>query len=345
MTNNEDKNQYLRSDTDMPNPDVVMDDDLKVKVIGFGALNLDKLFYVDEIVGPDEETFIKSETSSPGGSAANTMIALSKLGLPTSYIGKIATDDDGDMLEMNLAKSGVFLNHLIYAEEGHSGKVLGFVDKNGVRSLYVDPGVNDDIVISELNHYFINQTKILHYTSFVGESFHAQNELLDKLNDSVILSFDPGMLYVKKGVNGLRKILQRTNILLINKNELMLLFKDYFCEKFNLKEEDNLTFRDISVHLLDEGIDTVVVKNGSKGVYAINSLQEVKIPAYEVDVVDTTAAGDCFNAGFLYGYLNKYSLENSCKLGNWVASLSISGKGLNNLPNKKDLEEFETLLK
>lgn len=335
----------LRSDTIIPTPDEIMDDDLKVKVIGFGALNLDKLFYVDTIVGPDEETFIKDETSSPGGSAANTMIALSKLGISTSYIGKIAADDDGDVLEMNLAKNGVYLNHLIYAEEGHSGKVLGFVDNEGIRSLYVDPGVNDEIKIEELNHYFINQTKIIHYTSFVGDSFHAQNELLDKLNDSVILSFDPGMLYVQKGVKGLRNILHRTDILLMNKNELMILFEDYYKEKFNLNEDDELTFRDISVHLLEDGIDTVVVKNGSNGVYAINSHQEVKIPAYKVEVVDTTAAGDCFNAGFLYGYLKNYTLENCCKLGNWVAALSITEKGLDNLPNKKDVTEFEALFK
>ena len=57
------------------------------------------------------------------------------------------------------------------------------------------------------------------------------SNLLDKLNDSVILSFDPGMLYVKKGVNGLRKILQRTNILLINKNELMDKLNKYALKK------------------------------------------------------------------------------------------------------------------
>lgn len=342
---NENNNPNLRENTIIPQPDEIMDDDLKVKVIGFGALNLDKLFYVDKIVGPDEETFIEDETFSPGGSAANTIIALSKLGISSSYIGKIAADDDGDILEMNLAKNGVFLNHLIYADEGHSGKVLGFVDSNGLRSLYVDPGVNDEIKIEELNHYFINQAKIIHYTSFVGDSFHAQNELLDKLNDSIILSFDPGMLYVKKGVQGLRKILKRTNILLMNKNELMLLFEDYYKEKLGLKPEDSLTFRDIAVNILNDGVETVVVKNGSKGVYAINGLQEVKIPAYEVNVVDTTAAGDSFNAGFLYGYLNKYTLENCCKLGNWVASLSITEKGLDGLPNEKDLKEFETLLK
>lgn len=323
---------------DMELPDIVMDDDLKVKVIGFGALNLDKLYYVDKIVGPDEETFIKDEIESPGGSAANTIIALSKLGVSSSYIGKIATDDEGDVLETNLAKYGVYLNHLIYADKGHSGKVLGFVDNEGLRSLYVNPGVNDDIKIDELNHYFINQAKLIHYTSFVGDSFNTQKELIDKLNNDIILSFDPGMLYVDKGVKELEKILKRTNILLMNKNELLKLFKDYYMEKYSVNEE--LTFRDIALYLVNEGIDTVVVKNGSEGAYAINKFEEVKIPAFKVDAVDTTGAGDFFNAGFLYAYLNDYQLKDCVTIGNWLASKSITAKSLESLPSIDELEGF-----
>ncbi len=319
-------------------PDMIMDDDLKVKIIGFGALNLDKLYYVDKIIGHDEETFIKNETQVPGGSAANTIIALSKLGILTSYIGKISTDDEGDILETNLAEHGVYLNHLIYADKGNSGKVIGLIDNNGVRSLYVDPGVNDDIKIEELNHFFINQAKIIHYTSFVGESFQTQKQLIDKLNDKIILSFDPGMLYVKKGVKELEKILKRTNILLMNKNEIIELFQKHYQEKHNLKTPP--TFRDIATYLIKDGIDTVVIKDGSNGAYAINQKEEVKIPAYQVEPIDTTGAGDFFNSGFLYSYLNNYSLQNSVKIGNWIASQSIKNKGLKSLPTKEELEEF-----
>ncbi len=319
-------------------PDMIMDDDLNVKIIGFGALNLDKLYYVNEIVGPDEETFIKKESHIPGGSGANTIIALSKIGILSSYIGKIAADDEGDILETNLAKYGVYLNHLIYSDKGKSGKVIGLIDNQGVRSLYVDPGVNDDIKIEEINHYFINQAKIVHYTSFVGESFQTQNQLIDKLNEKVILSFDPGMLYVKKGIKELEKILKRTNILLMNKKELIELFQTHYQEKHNLKTKP--TFRDIATYLIEDGINTVVIKNGDKGAYAINNKEEVKIPSYKVEAVDTTGAGDFFNAGFLYGYINQYSLEKSVQIGNWIASQGIKNIGHESLPTKEELEKF-----
>jgi len=59
----------------------------EAKVVGFRALNLDRIFYVDRIVRPDEEGFIRSVENHPGGSAANTIVGLSRLGVPAGYIG------------------------------------------------------------------------------------------------------------------------------------------------------------------------------------------------------------------------------------------------------------------
>ena len=184
----------------------IFDNDLNAEIIGFGALNVDKLYSVDKIVSYDEESFITDETDTPGGSAANTIVGLSRLGCSTSIIGKIAEDGDGDLIEYNLAINGVYTNNLIYSERGSTGKCIGFVDKNGERCLYISPGVNDDIEIGEINPLNIMRCKIMHYTSFVGDSFNAQIELLEKLNDQCVLSFDPGMLYVQKGFDELRPI-------------------------------------------------------------------------------------------------------------------------------------------
>ncbi|MBR4448234.1 carbohydrate kinase family protein [Methanobrevibacter sp.] len=307
----------------------IFDNDLNAEVIGFGALNVDKLYSVENIVSKDEESFIKSETDTPGGSAANTIVGLSRLGCSTSIIGKIAEDDDGDLIEYHLAVNGVYANNLIYSETGSTGKCLGFVDENGERCLYIDPGVNDEIRIGEINPLNIMRCKIMHYTSFVGDSFNTQIELLGKLNDQCILSFDPGMLYVKKGFEELRPILERTNILLINESELRLLCNN---------NKDSL--KDLAIGFLDLGIETIVVKKGSRGVFAINNSTECEVEAFECDVVDTTGAGDSFNSGFLYSFLRGYDLEKSCKIGNWVASKSIEGFGMEKFPTLKELEEF-----
>ena len=300
----------------------IYDNDLNAEIIGFGALNVDRLYSVDKIVSHDEESFITSETDTPGGSAANTIVGLARLGCSTSIIGKIAEDDEGDLIEYNLAVNGVYTNNLIYSESGSTGKCIGFVDKNGERCLYISPGVNDDIKIGEINPLNIMRCKIMHYTSFVGDS-------LEKLSKETLLSFDPGMLYVEKGFDELKPILERTDILLINESELRLLCNNDY---------DDL--KELTLGLLDLGIDTVVVKQGSKGVFAINNSQECFVEAYECEVVDTTGAGDSFNSGFLYSFLKGYDLEKSCQIGNWVASKAIQGFGMEKFPTAKELEEF-----
>ncbi|MCL2687328.1 MAG: PfkB family carbohydrate kinase [Methanobrevibacter sp.] len=319
-------------------------DNIKADVIGFGALNLDKMYYVKDIACKDEESYIKDFDFNPGGSAANTIVGLSRLGLISSYIGKVADDEEGELLEMNLISEGVYVNNLIEADKGNSGKVLGFIDEEGERALYVDAGVNDEITIDEINIEHAINTKIIHFTSFIGKSLNAQIDLLDYLPDSVILSFDPGMSYAKKGINALRKIIDRTNILLINETELKLLFEDYYSkiDGIDIENDPPLTFRDLAIHVLDDGIDTVIVKRGNKSVYGINNKdEEVKVPIFETNVIDTTAAGDSFNTGFLYSYLKGYSLEKSCLIGNWVASKCVENIGTSGLPNLEELNSFE----
>ena len=152
---------------------------------------------------------------------------------------------------------------------------------------------------------------------------------MPKLSDESILSFDPGMLYVEKGFDDLKVILKRTNILLINENELRILCND-----------KDSSIKELAIGLLDFGIDNVVVKQGSKGTFAINKSEECFVEAFEVEVVDTTGAGDSFNSGFLYSYLNGYNLTKSCKIGNWVASRAIGGFGMEKFPTLKELKEF-----
>ena len=112
-------------------------------VIGFGALNLDRIYQVNRWAGADEESYIKNVSEFCGGSAANTIIGLSRLGLKTGFLGKIAGDREGQLLTNNLEKEKVDTNGLIISQEGRRGAVHGFVDGDGERALYVDPGDND----------------------------------------------------------------------------------------------------------------------------------------------------------------------------------------------------------
>lgn len=323
------------------------------EVIGFGALNVDHLYHVDSLAAKDQESFIKNKSSSCGGSAANTVIGLSKLGITTSYIGKVANDSEGKMLLDNLEHENVDTSNISIEDKGCSGQIMGFVNDEGDRSLYVDPGVNDDIKLSDISLDLVNSSKILHLSSFVGDSFKAQNDLIDKLDDKVTLSFDPGALYVKKGLNSLKNLLKRTNILLINEIEIKTLFKHIINEDKDFSDDYNdfLNLRDsleikeeelcksVAFALHKSGISTVVIKRGSKGVFALDKNEIVSESCFNVKCIDSTGAGDSFNAGFLYAKLNGYSLKNSCIIANWTASKTIQEFGAStSSPTLKDFK-------
>jgi len=307
---------------------------MSLDVVGFGALNIDKLYQVNKIAKEDEEAYIKDYTLSCGGSAANTIIGLSRLGLKTGYIGKVSNDSEGNLILDNLKNEDVNINGIVIGE-GRTGNVMGYVDLSGQRALYVDPGVNDLIKPEEIKIEYFKDIKILHLTSFVGDSIKAQESLLEELPANVKVSFDPGRIYAEKGLEYIKKILNRTNILLVNEEELKL-----------LTSNDYNTFEDRIMDLMDFEIDLIIVKRGDKGCYVTNSKESHSVEAFQVKCKDTTGAGDAFNAGFLYGLLKGKNLYNSCILGNFVAACCVEEIGsIKSLPYSSNINDNYKLKK
>jgi ribokinase len=299
---------------------------MTVEVVGFGALNLDRLYKVNRIAGPDEEAHIQEVKESCGGSAANTIIALSRLGLKTGFLGKIGQDREGKMLLQNMKQEGVDTSSIMISRYGRSGTVQGFVDPEGERALYVDSGVNDEILPVEIEKQFKWNPKLIHLSSFVGKSLEAQKTLMEMVDEAVMVSLDPGMIYAEKRLEVIEDILYRTNILLLNLGELKLLVPG----AKNLREKIEL--------LLEYGMDILVVKKGSLGCEVYHGRERYEVNAMQVECCDSTGAGDAFNAGFIYGYLKGKTMEESAILGNFVASCCIQGEGATNcLPHKNQL--------
>jgi ribokinase len=283
--------------------------------VGFGALNLDRLYRVNKIAGEDEEAYITELNESCGGSAANTIIGMARLGLATGFLGKVARDQEGDLLLENLKKEGVDTEGVIKSHHGRSGTVQGFVDTEGERALYVDPGVNDEIRSPEINLEYLSNTRLIHLTSFVGKSIQVQKELLDAIPPKVTVSMDPGMIYAQKGIKTIEALLNRTDILLLNQKELELMTPQINQEAEKIQR------------LLDFGIKIIVVKQGERGCMVTDGDESHFLGAFNVNCQDTTGAGDAFNSGFLYGFLRGKSLERSAIIGNFVASCCVKAAG------------------
>jgi ribokinase len=295
-------------------------------IIGFGALNIDTLIRVNRIAGAEEESLIEDYVEACGGSAANVMVGLARLGCKVGFIGKVANDREGNLQIDCFKTEGVDIHGIIQAKQGKSGTVLGFVDKKGARALYINSGVNETIEPRELKWEYISQTKFLHITSFTGEkSFRTQKKLLGSLPSNVYVSFDPGSVYAQKGFKAIEPLIRSSHVMMPNSIELELLTGE-------------TEFTKGAAMLIDMGVKIVAVKLGSKGCYVTNGQEKQMIQPFKVQTVDTTGAGDAFCTGFLYGLINDNNLLECGRLGNFVASRSITKMGARaGLPYAKDL--------
>jgi ribokinase len=298
----------------------------KFDIIGFGALNIDMLFKVDKLASAEQESFIEDYKEECGGSAANTIVGLARLGCKVGFIGKVAGDREGKLQLDCFKAEGVDTDGIAQAPKGKSGSVMGFVDRKGARALYINSGVNDQVEPREIKWEYVSQTKYLHLSSFVGEkSFRAQKKLLSSLPNSIKISFDPGSVYAQKGLAVIEPIIRNSYVFMPNSLELEQL----------TGEED---YRKGADYMLSMGVKIVAVKLGAKGCYLTDGQERLSVEPFKVKAVDTTGAGDAFDAGFLYGLINEKSLYECGQLGNFVGSRCVLAMGARvGLPYAKDL--------
>jgi ribokinase len=301
----------------------------KFDVIGFGALNVDTLLKVDKLAAAEEESYIQDYIEACGGSAANTIVALARLGCKVGFIGKVATDREGKLQIDCFTSEGVDTNGISTVKNGKSGAVFGLVDKKGARALYINPGVNDIIEPRDLKWEYVSQTQIIHLSSFIGEKpFRTQKKLIGSLPKNIKFSFDPGSIYAQKGFAAIEPLIQNSTVLFLNAGELELLTGEANCH-------DGADF------MIGLGVKIVAVKLGEKGCYVTDGDEKLTVEPFKVKAVDTTGAGDAFNAGFLYGLLKSRSLYECGRMGNFVGSRCVMHMGARaGLPNEADLVAF-----
>ncbi len=297
----------------------------KFEVVGFGALNWDDNRRVRKIILAGRETSGYVLRASPGGSAANTIVGLSRLGARAAFVGAVGSDEIGRNVLKNLKQEKV--KPLVLVKKGFSGNSLVFSDDNGERTIYVFPGVNDCTRASDIPPnavQAIEESEYFHSSTFAClNSFDSLKTQLALAKKSNMFSFAPGNLYTnpegiarKTNNSIIQKLLGMTDILFSNREECrMLTGKDDY-----VKASKNL--------IKSYGIGTVALTLGKKGCYIRTKNDAVTVPSFKPRrIADTTGAGDAFAAGFLFGLVNRKNPETSGKIGNYVAAKCIEETG------------------
>jgi ribokinase len=317
-------------------------------IVGFGALNLDLIYEVEDFksisseafqLAPGKEVFGSEEdfqsllgqlnrsgtlkSKSGGGSAANTIVALARMGFQTKFIGKVGEDEEGDFLLENLRP----VDKGLISRGGKSGACLVVLDRHQDRFLFVRGNANNTLTFDGIKLDELKDISWMHFTSFIGElPFEAQKALLNHLDPSVKLSMDPGEIYAKKGLDKIRPLIKRCHILFLTEREVRL-----------------LTDQDLSSGakaLMEIGPSVLVCKKGNQGSHILTKKGDFEVPAIKIEVVDNTGAGDVYNAGFLAGLFLGRSLRESALFATVVVAGSVNGYGRDCYPTEEDLKNF-----
>jgi ribokinase len=263
------------------------------------------------------------KSRSEGGSAANTIVALARMGFPTRLIGKVGEDKEGDFPLESLKLAQIDR----IGRGQRSGVCLVVLDPHWDRFLFVRGNANSTLTADKINFDALKDISWVYLTSFIGASpFAAQKVLLDRLHPSLKVSMDPGEIYAKKGLNEIRSFIKRCQFLFLTERDVGLLTpQDLRAGVKSLKKA---------------GPSVLVCEKGSQGSHVFTEKGDFEIPTVQVDVVDNTGAGDVCDAGFLAGLFLGRSPEESAHFASVIAAKSVVGYGREQYPTQEDLEEF-----
>lgn len=284
-------------------------------IVGFGALNLDELYRVERLLDDDEGEVV-FVGAYPGGSAANTIYALAQLGLRAGFLGAVGDDEAGRIILESFRSVGVDTAGIAIKPKAQTGRALGFIDTQGRRTLYIEPGANSLLRKADVDLSYVARAKFVHLSSFAAkEQWAIQCELVRALAPKTLVSFTPGAFLARQGLRTLYPVLKRTHVLFLNRRELRLLAH---------ADDPEVGARS----LLRAGPKIVVVTLGAEGSYVTDGKRAYRVEAPRLRrIVDTTGAGDAFAAGFLYGLFEERELRECAELGAQLAKLAVGQLG------------------
>ncbi|MBM7703146.1 aminoimidazole riboside kinase [Metabacillus iocasae] len=296
---------------------------------------------------PLDETNLTYQ-KSPGGAPANVAVGVARLGLPSTFLGKVGDDVLGRFLQETLTSYGVNTSELTLTDEARTGAVFVTLAENGERSFdfYIDPSADRFLREEEVKKEIFSNHKILHFgtISMISEPARSATIKAVKLakENGVVVSFDPNIrLTLWKEKDALKEtiieMIPYADVLKISEEELA------FITGMEDIEEGIQALAHYNIPLL-------IVTLGAEGSHAISQHARVKIDAMKVNAVDTTGAGDAFVSGMLYcvnefeGNLSDLTEEDLNRFGRFASvsgALAASTKGaMTALPTIEEVNQI-----
>jgi ribokinase len=295
-----------------------------------GSINTDLVTKTPRFPKPGETMYGESFSTFTGGKGANQAVALAKLGADVAMVGMTGNDIYADDYMSYFKKLGVDTAGVARIETSTGIAVITVAD-GGENNIIIVPGANSKVD----KHYILKNREIIEASEYLLLQLEVPMDAVvqaaktaSEAGTTVILDPAPA---VKLG----GELLKYVDIITPNETEAEILT--------GIRPEDEAGFAAAGQKLIEMGVKTAVLKAGSRGAYVFKDGALAHVEGFVVAAVDTTAAGDTFNAGLAFGLGRGLELKEAVRFANAAAAISTTKAGAQD--GMPTLSEAELLLK
>lgn len=289
------------------------------KICVLGSMNMDIVLKVKNMPQVGETIMSKSMEKIAGGKGANQAVAAKRSGADVYMIAKVGRDDNGVILTEELEKDNIDVRYVFKDDKEPTGMAIINVDDNGDNSIIVVSGANMAINSNEISsiegaieesNIVITQFETPMDMSIEAFKLAKKHKKLTVLNPAPARKIDD-------------ELLKYTDIIIPNETEAALLT--------NIEVKDLDSGKRAAEEFFKKGVKCVIITLGEKGAAVITKENSEIVPAYKVEAIDTTAAGDSFIGALSSTIdaenLNFEDIKAAVKFGNKVSSIAVQRKG------------------
>lgn len=291
---------------------------------------MDFVIEVKQMPLPGQTILGKNFTLVPGGKGANQAYAIGKLGTNTSMLGAVGNDEYGKKLLENLNAVNVNTSGIVKLDNINTGCAFINVDETGENSIVVISGANEKMTkeLVDNNINLIEEADIIVMQLEIPvETVTYIAKIAKEKGKLVILDPAPAIANLSS------ELLSNVDIIKPNETEVQTL------SGIKANSKDDIV--KAAKSLLEKGANTVIVTLGKNGSLLVTKEKVQSFKSLDVQVVDTTAAGDSFTAALAKSLLEGNSIEKSIEFGHLVSSIVVTKKGAQtSIPNQAEIDTF-----
>jgi len=287
------------------------------KIVVVGSLNMDLVACAARIPVAGETLTGHTFFDDPGGKGANQAYAAARLGGRVAMLGRVGSDDYGRRMRANLEQAGCDVRGVLALPDCTSGIAVIFVADNGQNSIIIMPGANGRFSPEEVEgaeDHFKGAAIVLLQLENPLPTVMAATRAACRAGARVILDPAPAQKLPDE-------LLHLVHVLTPNETEAAIL------AGLAPGRLDPPHAMAIAHSLQERGASTVIVKLGEQGCVLAGQGAARHLPAPRVEAVDTTAAGDVFNAGLAVALSEGADLLRACEFANRAAAVSVTRRG------------------